>query len=137
MAVFDELPSFSAEYEPRKLNQLVATLERFFRRDNNQPRRQSAVTAATYNCLPTDETLLVDRTATGACTINLPTALLFQGRALTVWDLGNSAGSNNITVDAAGSDTINGSGTHVISTNRQAVTYQSDGSNWFILSVAP
>ena len=66
-----------------------------------------------------DSVLLVD-TAGGAVTVNLPPAIEHLGRAFTVKKM-NAAGAN-VTLDAAGSDTIDGAGTNAWNTQYTAKT---------------
>lgn len=132
----DEFPSFGDVYDGRKMRAFVESLERIFARKSSKKRRTRIVTAASYDVVQEDEILLVDRTATGVCTINMPSAPLWTGRSLTVYDRGNNASVNNITVDGAGSEEINGSTTRVISVNRSSETYTSDGTGWFVEAVA-
>ena len=62
-------------------------------------------------------------------TVNLPTAVGIQG---TTYTLVNS-GIGVITLDANGTETINGSLTIVLSKQYISRTVQSDGSNWIII----
>lgn len=66
-------------------------------------------------------------------TITLPLAIAVPaGRPVTVKDESGGAATNNITVSRAGSDTIDGATTKVISTNYGVTTVYSDGiSKWF------
>tara|TARA_R110000751_G_scaffold46884_1_gene105075 strand:+ start:151 stop:1275 length:1125 start_codon:yes stop_codon:yes gene_type:complete len=62
-------------------------------------------------------------------TVNLPTAVGIQG---TTYTLVNS-GTGIITLDANGTETINGSLTIEIKRNQLSRTVQSDGTNWIII----
>lgn len=66
---------------------------------------------------------------TNTFTVNLPTAIGIQG---TTYTLVNS-GTGVITLDADGTETINGSLTIALSTQYISRTVQSDGSNWIII----
>jgi len=91
------------------------------------------VNAATYDVLTSDLLLHVTYTTTGAVTsLTLPTAQVVQGRELIVKDAGGNAGTNNITVDTEGSETIDGAATAVINGNYDAARFYSDGTNWFV-----
>ena len=62
-------------------------------------------------------------------TVNLPTAIGIQG---TTYTLVNS-GTGVITLDADGTETINGSLTIDLSSQYISRTVQSDGTNWIII----
>ena len=74
-------------------------------------------------------------TASTAVTVNLPAAgSVPEYKSYTFKDSGGNANSNNITIDGAASQTIDGQTTYVINTNGGAVTIISDGTGWQILS---
>lgn len=81
--------------------------------------------------LSTDHTILVD-SAGGAVTITLP-ASHSNGDEVIVKDSTGSADANNVTIDPADADTIDGQATYVISNEYEAVTLRSNGTNWFIV----
>lgn len=58
-----------------------------------------------YAPLPTDSVLYVDSTG-GPVVINMPLAVARGGLALTIKDVGGSASTNNITINASGAETI-------------------------------
>lgn len=72
----------------------------------------------------------------GGNTISLPTIGAFlQGQYVTIKDSSGTAGANNLTIDANGTDTIDGAGTYVINTNYGFVSLMSDGiSEWQVFS---
>jgi len=96
------------------------------------------VTAAAYtvDSGANDDTFLSVNRA-GAVTITLPDAnAAGQGRLLVIKDIGGNAGTagQEITVDAAGTDLIDGAATAVISSAYGSVTIYCDGSaNWYII----
>tara|TARA_R110000824_G_scaffold397327_2_gene599996 strand:+ start:98 stop:427 length:330 start_codon:yes stop_codon:yes gene_type:complete len=74
-------------------------------------------------------------TAGTAITANLPAAgAVPQYKSFTFKDSGNNANNNNITIDGAADQRIDGQTTYVISTAGGAVTIISDGGGWMILS---
>src|SRR6056297_3425196 len=89
------------------------------------------VDASTYDLLATDYTLLVSYSATGACTITLPTAQAVDGREIHVIDSGGDASTSTITVATGGTETISGAATAAIDTDYGSLSFISDGTNWF------
>jgi hypothetical protein len=61
-------------------------------------------------------------------TVTLPTAVGAQGRVIDVKNIGTGV----ITVDGAGTETIDGALTYSLLVQYQSVTLLSDGSNWVI-----
>ena len=93
----------------------------------------TTIAASTYDLLVSDYILNVTYTGTGAVTsLTLPTAQTVAGRTIIIKDAGGLAGTNNITVDTEGAETIDGGATAVISSNYSSINLYSDGSNWFI-----
>lgn len=68
-----------------------------------------------------------------AITINLPAIASSQGRELVIKDRGNAA-TNNITIDANLSETIDGNTTYVITKNYEAVYIIGGPTGWAIVS---
>lgn len=79
-----------------------------------------------------DGTLFVD-TSGGARTITLPASTNQGGRIFIVMDSSGDAGTNAITVNTTGGETINGAATASISDDYGALILQTDASNWFII----
>lgn len=77
-----------------------------------------------------DEELVFVDTSGGAVTITLSSSDASTGNTVRVVDLG-SAGSNTITIDSEGSETIDGSTSTTIDTNYGALVLHSDGSDWY------
>ena len=78
----------------------------------------------------------------GALTVNLPaigstSTTSSNGRMFVIKDLSGDAGdpAKNITIDANGSDSIDGAGTHVISSDYGSVTIIADdtSSTWLVI----
>ena len=89
------------------------------------------VTDATYTVRPIDRVLGVNRG--GTVTVTIPSEEVVEGRYFTVKDESGAAGSNAITIATEGSETIDGASTDTIGTSWLAVTYYSDGTNWFTI----
>ncbi len=88
-------------------------------------------TAVSYSAADTDPGVNVTSTAS-ARTVTLPTAVGKTGQLFSVLDGSNAAGTNNITVDGFGSETINDNATVVISKNGGGVVLRSNGTNWIM-----
>ena len=97
------------------------------------------VNAATYLVLTSDQILSVTYTATGACTITMPSAAgmydSFTSKSLifTIQDTGGNAVTNNITINPTGVETINGNSSYVLNTNFEGVTIWSNGTALFAI----
>jgi len=76
--------------------------------------------------------LILANAAGGAITLNLPPAALVPGRIYVIKR--TNSGANTVTVDANGSETIDGALTHVLSPQWNAITIISDGTAWYITS---
>jgi hypothetical protein len=72
-------------------------------------------------------------TSSGAITVNLPNAASVTGIKITIFDYQGNAAMNHITIDADGSQTINGQLTQQIDSNYGWCILYSDGSNWRLL----
>ena len=69
-------------------------------------------------------------------TVNLPNASATQWvfRKATITTNGSTSSSRTLTLNAAGSENINGAGTLVLDKLYASVTLWSDGTNWIVLS---
>ena len=74
--------------------------------------------------------------APGTSTVNLPnaSATAWVFRKITVTTNGTTSASRTLTLNAAGSENINGAGTLVLDKLYASVTLWSDGTNWIVLS---
>ncbi len=95
---------------------------------------RTEVDATTYTILATDRTIGVIHTPTAAVTLTLPLASAFPaGYPITIKDEGGNATANNITIDRAGADTIDGATSQTINTDYDSMVIYSDGgTGWFI-----
>lgn len=85
--------------------------------------------SSVYTTSLTDITVLAN-SAGGGQTVNLISAAQRPGMVQTVKNIGATGA---VTVAAAGAQTIDGSSTQTLASQFNAHTYQSDGSNWFII----
>jgi len=69
---------------------------------------------------------------TGTVTITLPTAVGIRGRMYTVKKI--SAASNDVVIDPAGSETIDGVASRTLQQQWSTVTFMSDNANWIFIS---
>ena len=74
----------------------------------------------------------VTRTATGAAFVTLPDVQARAGRIIMIKDAAFNASVYNITISSAGAGLIEGGSTIIISTDGSAVSFYSDGTDWFI-----
>jgi hypothetical protein len=92
---------------------------------------RTAVSTTPYAVLAADFILGVDTTA--AITINLMSAATVgAGKILIVKDETGNATAENITIAAAGAETIDGAGSITIAADRGYRALYSDGTNWQI-----
>lgn len=82
----------------------------------------------TYTALTTDETLLCSKAA--GFTVTLFTAVGNAGKRLNIINIG----TGTITIDGGGDETIGGNYAISLTTQYNAITIQSDGANWQVLS---
>lgn len=91
---------------------------------------QTTVSSTPYTAAGDDHTLFVDATS-GAVTINLPDAATCDGKIYHIKKTDSSA--NAVTIDANGSQTIDGATTFVLPLQYDCVSVQSNAANWFII----
>jgi len=84
----------------------------------------------TYTITATDSTILADANTAGF-TITLPTAVGATGRIYVIKKIDSTG--NVVTIDANGSETIDGSLTQSLDAQWESITIQSNGANWFII----
>ncbi|MBP2208150.1 hypothetical protein JOJ86_005876 [Rhodococcus percolatus] len=116
---------------PPKLSQLHNAI---------QPAHITTVTASPYAAAHVDDVILVNRSA--ATTVNLPptasgNALAIPrpgaGTMLTIKDAAGNAATNNIVVNAAAGETIDGATPKTINTNYGVLKLVSNGTGWSVI----
>jgi hypothetical protein len=87
----------------------------------------SAVTSksSAYNISTSDSTILVS----GTTTVTLPTAVGVTGRQYVIKNIG----TNTVTIATTSSQNIDGATTYSMATQYQAITVQSDGTQWWVI----
>ncbi len=80
-----------------------------------------------------DGTLFVD-TSGGVVTVTLPASTNQAGRIFIVTDSGGSAGTDAITVDTTGAETIDGAASLDIDSDFGHFQLQTNGSDWFTIA---
>ena len=83
-----------------------------------------------YTAKASDSTITMNATAL-ALTVALPTAVGISGKKYTIKK--TDASVNAVTVDADGSETIDGATTKDLAAQWDYVTIQSNGTNWLIV----
>jgi hypothetical protein len=89
--------------------------------------------SATYTALATDHNILAS--AGSAFTITLPAASGVAGRIYHIKKI--DAAANDVTIDANGTETIDGALTIALSSQYDNVKIICDGSNWHVLGANP
>lgn len=91
----------------------------------------SAVNETTYTVVDGDRILLVDDDAAGGdVTVSLPAAADNNQRELAIKKIGSTG---SVTIDANGTELVDGSATAVLAFQYDAVQLYCDGSDWWII----
>lgn len=93
---------------------------------NGQAISDVRTVTATTTARPIDRVLKVDASAAGV-TVNLPSA---APNPVVYTIIKADSSGNAVTIDPFGSQTVNGSGTRVLSAQWETATLRSDGANW-------
>lgn len=109
------------------LARAIRQLQESFRR---HPIEVVTVTA-NYTMVDIDA-LILGNAASGSLTVTLLTAAGREGRRIAVKKTDSSI--NTVTIDAAGSETLDGATTVVLTQQNAVRDYISDGTNWRLLS---
>lgn len=80
----------------------------------------------------TDCIVVTKLSVAGAVTVNLPAGVTKQ--IFCIVDGTGDAGTNNITIDGDGTETINGASTLVLNSNREGVILAYSGTEWVVLA---
>ena len=102
-------------------------------RNNGGVYRKLRDVNSTGNILQTDYVIRLINN--NAITLTLPSRSNNQGQIIILKDTFGNSNNNNVTVQAATGDTIDGSSSYTISHNKEGVTLMCDGINgWMVLS---
>jgi hypothetical protein len=93
----------------------------------------TSVADTNYTALSTSGNI-VYISLTAPRTVNLPDATHLRGKTIVIKDGAGTAGTNNITLDGNGSQTIDGALTKALNVNYGTIRIQSDGANWITLN---
>lgn len=93
---------------------------------------RKTVTTATHTIMASDEVILVNYA--GAVTLTLPAVSSAEDKYYVIIDISGEAETNNITINAAGEDTIVGEDSFVLAQNYNSITLVHDDiSGWFLI----
>lgn len=97
---------------------------------NSNIASRTIVSTSSYIIKSTDVSIAVTYTPTGTVTLTLPSASTLAEFSIT--DEGGNAGTNNITINRSGSDTIMGETSLIINGDYNSINLYSDGgTGWF------
>lgn len=127
------LPRAGTQYSQSETATMIDEIERALRQATVAQHVPQIVSSASATVQNDAGIVYVDYTATGAVTLSLYSAVFANYGGLIIKDRGNNAATYNITINAAGSETIDGSSSRVINSNRGVLHIVSDGANWNII----
>jgi len=128
------LPQMPANYDIDSMRKLVRAIEQALNLTERSLLQPQLSNAASEGFDPKYDVMEVAYTATSAVTVPLPPAFNMVGRIIYIKDTGANAATNNITLDADGTDLIDGAGTYIIDTDNGCAGVYSDGEKWLIIS---
>jgi len=136
MSLNRRYPELPANFSPQDLTSAWGQLLRMLESRDQMPLTPTRVDGEVKHV--TEDTNMdlkysgvsVDATS-GDVTVSLPNAALIPYKSFFIKKVDSSA--NTVTVDAADSETIDGTGTFVISTENKSIIIKSDGVNWIII----
>lgn len=96
---------------------------------NGQTASEVRTVSGTVTVRPIDRVLKADASGAGV-TLNLPSA---APNLVTYSIVKSDATGNTVTIDPAGTETINGAASSTLSAQWETVTLRSDGSNWIAI----
>lgn len=118
---------FSPAGVPAWVQPLIQSIERVIR----DATKLGTVVTYTSGSIADDVSLLLVSASAGAVTITLPPVNEQKHRVLTIKKTDSTA--NAVTIDANGSETIDGALTTSLTTQWQSRTLQCDGAAWFLI----
>lgn len=100
-----------------------------------QPYKITTVNTATYSIALTDDIIFVEYSTTGQCTLTLPeiATMTNNKHIYKIIDGSGNASTNNIIINASGSDTIIGYNSVAINSNFNSLTLMAHNATWFLI----
>lgn len=89
-----------------------------------------AANVATYTVQPDEDFILVDRSATGVCVVNLPPIANHLTKRIVVKDRGRNASNFNIVIRPNGAETIDGLDEYILTQDNDSIFFVGLGSEW-------
>jgi hypothetical protein len=119
-------PSGSASTVSERISNIESTLS-----GNIKPAVRTVTSSPDFPSDTDDCALLVDSTG-GPITVTLPATPLNRTR-FEIKDKFGTAGTNNITVNCAGIETIDGASDYILNSPYESISLVCDGSNWYLI----
>lgn len=131
--IFTQIPDGGDVNWPLLTNFLVALADNAQTTNFQKSAIRVATTSPVTVVATSDHVVVTKLAAPGAVSVNLPAGS--NGQEFTIVDGTGDAGANNITINRAGGDTINGATTYVISSNRGCVKlkYSAAETDWKVV----
>lgn len=90
-------------------------------------------TTTPINVAVTEDVILVELAAPGPVVVNLPQISTHDTKYVVIKDKTGDAGTNNITINAFGGETIDGVATKIITVDYGSITLAGEGAEWSIV----